>query len=147
MVPKSGWGGAWICSLWIIAIALSVHQPLCFVFVMPLPSTRPGSNGHVRLFNGRGRLFTNVIYCETELPATSNTLSSSGLRAIPHWWRHQPEPVFASVHQGLQQRVGKQLLRWAPTRDRTLMEIAASSCCSGVKYSGKAVVVWCKERV
>lgn len=26
MLPKSGWGGAWIYSLWIITIALSVHQ-------------------------------------------------------------------------------------------------------------------------
>lgn len=56
--------------------------PLCFRNAAS--SARPGSGGHVRLFNGRGRLFTNVIYCETELWATSNVLSSSGLRPVSH---------------------------------------------------------------
>lgn len=47
--------------------------PLCFRNAAS--SARPGSGGHVRPFNGRGRLLTNVIYRETELPASSKTRS------------------------------------------------------------------------
>lgn len=114
--------------------------PLCFRNAAS--STRPGSGGHVRLFNGRGRLFyerdllwdrvagdlkRDLLFRCTGSPPLMTTSTRTRLCIRPS----RPPATCWQAASSVSSRT-----RPSP------MKITASSC-----YSGKAAVVWCKDGV